>query len=211
MLRGTLVLFAGMFTVLILRRQLYIHHWLGMVLITAGAALVGASSVIYAAADAAAAGGDGDGGGGGSAGFGGLMGAAAALLGLGSGGGGALAWASGSSIGASSGASGSLGRALRVAAAPQGTMQASGVWALSGGGPSAAVAPLFGDGLVVCAQMFTALQFILEEKFLVQYKVLQGHMDGVWVYVCMFLEGLGIVRGGWWYAQVCTVWQAVLP
>jgi hypothetical protein len=60
MLRGTLVLFAGMFTVLILRRQLYIHHWLGMVLITAGAALVGASSVLYAGK----AGGSASGGGG---------------------------------------------------------------------------------------------------------------------------------------------------
>lgn len=46
MLRGTLVLFAGLFTIAILQRQLFIHHWLGMVLITAGAALVGASSLI---------------------------------------------------------------------------------------------------------------------------------------------------------------------
>ena len=30
MLRGTLVLFAGCFTIVILRRRLYIHHWLGM-------------------------------------------------------------------------------------------------------------------------------------------------------------------------------------
>ena len=29
MLRGTLVLFAGLFTVVLLRRPLYIHHWLG--------------------------------------------------------------------------------------------------------------------------------------------------------------------------------------
>ena len=33
MLRGTLVLFAGMFTMLLLRRRLFIHHWMGMVLI----------------------------------------------------------------------------------------------------------------------------------------------------------------------------------
>lgn len=46
MLRGTLVLFAGFFTIIILRRALYIHHWLGMVLITGGAALVGAASVL---------------------------------------------------------------------------------------------------------------------------------------------------------------------
>lgn len=47
MLRGTLVLFAGTFTVIILRRSLYSHHWLGMVLITAGAAIVGAASVLH--------------------------------------------------------------------------------------------------------------------------------------------------------------------
>jgi hypothetical protein len=34
MLRGTLVLFAGFFTLVIIRRRLYIHHWIGMVLIT---------------------------------------------------------------------------------------------------------------------------------------------------------------------------------
>lgn len=49
MLRGTLVVFAGIFTVTLLKRRLHLHHWLGIVLITAGAALVGASSVIYAA------------------------------------------------------------------------------------------------------------------------------------------------------------------
>jgi hypothetical protein len=47
------------------------------------------------------------------------------------------------------------------------------VWssAVAGGGPGVAAAPLLGDLLVVGAQMFTALQFILEEKFLVKYKV----------------------------------------
>ncbi|GFR44395.1 hypothetical protein Agub_g5618, partial [Astrephomene gubernaculifera] len=50
MLRGTLVLFAGFFTVTILRRRLYVHHWLGMALITGGAALVGAASVLSSAA-----------------------------------------------------------------------------------------------------------------------------------------------------------------
>lgn len=48
MLRGTLVIFAGMLTILVLRRRLRIHNWLGIVFITAGAALVGASSIIYA-------------------------------------------------------------------------------------------------------------------------------------------------------------------
>ncbi|KDD75578.1 hypothetical protein H632_c610p1, partial [Helicosporidium sp. ATCC 50920] len=37
MLRGTLVLFAGALTILILKRSLYSHHWMGMTLITAGA------------------------------------------------------------------------------------------------------------------------------------------------------------------------------
>jgi hypothetical protein len=56
-----------------------------------------------------------------------------------------------------------------------GVMLGSGqrVWsaAVAEGGPDVAAAPLFGDLLVVGAQMFTALQFILEEKFLVKYKV----------------------------------------
>ena len=47
MLRGTLVLFAGLLTILLLKRRLHTHHWLGMALIVAGAALVGASSVIF--------------------------------------------------------------------------------------------------------------------------------------------------------------------
>ena len=47
MLRGTLVLFAGLLTIVILKRRLHTHHWLGMALIVAGAALVGASSIIF--------------------------------------------------------------------------------------------------------------------------------------------------------------------
>ena len=43
MLRGTLVIFAGFLTVTLLKRQLHAQHWLGIVLITAGAAIVGAS------------------------------------------------------------------------------------------------------------------------------------------------------------------------
>ena len=46
MLRGTLVIWAGLLTIVILKRRLHSHHWFGMVLITAGAALVGASSII---------------------------------------------------------------------------------------------------------------------------------------------------------------------
>lgn len=43
MLRGTLVIFAGFLTVTLLKRRLHAQHWLGIVLITAGAAIVGAS------------------------------------------------------------------------------------------------------------------------------------------------------------------------
>jgi drug/metabolite transporter (DMT)-like permease len=128
MLRGTLVLFAGAFTVVILRRRLFSHHWLGMVLITAGAALVGASSIIYSSHDAA-----GD-------------------------------------------AGPSLLAALRAALGGGGGRS-------DGAGGGVAAAPLFGDILVVCAQAFNALQFILEEKFLTQYKVpalLAVGIEGLW-------------------------------
>lgn len=47
MLRGTLVIFAAGFTVVLLRRRLHTHHAFGVVLIAAGAALVGAANVVY--------------------------------------------------------------------------------------------------------------------------------------------------------------------
>ena len=56
MLRGTLVVFAGILTITMLKRRLRSHNWLGIVLITAGAALVGASSIVYDKEDAAAEG-----------------------------------------------------------------------------------------------------------------------------------------------------------
>jgi drug/metabolite transporter (DMT)-like permease len=95
MLRGTLVIFAGGLTVVILKRRLRSHNLLGLVLITAGAALVGASSLLYEKQDRAAGGG------------------------------------------------------AHAAAAPN---------------------PLLGDILVVLAQLLNALQFVVEEKFLRQYK-----------------------------------------
>jgi len=52
MLRGTLVVFAGIFTIVLLKRRLRSHNWFGIVLITAGAALVGASSIVYEKKDA---------------------------------------------------------------------------------------------------------------------------------------------------------------
>ncbi|KAF6261039.1 hypothetical protein COO60DRAFT_1294068 [Scenedesmus sp. NREL 46B-D3] len=138
MLRGTLVLFAGTFTILILRRQLFIHNWLGMVLITAGAALVGASSVIYQDSPGA--------------------------------------------------------HNNTLLAGP-----AAGL-SLAEAGAAAAAAPLFGDLLVVAAQMFTALQFIMEEKFLVKYKVpalLAIGLEGCWgLLLCSFvLPVTSLVKG----------------
>ena len=43
MLRGTMVVFAGLLTIVILRRTLHLHHWMGIILILAGATLVGTS------------------------------------------------------------------------------------------------------------------------------------------------------------------------
>ncbi len=43
MLRGTLVVCAGALTIGLLKRRLHIHHYFGITLITAGAALVAAS------------------------------------------------------------------------------------------------------------------------------------------------------------------------
>lgn len=224
MLRGTLVLFAGAFTVLILRRQLFIHHWLGMVLITAGAALVGASSVLYqdhpgssnllstgglmhpagwAPAPPTAPGGSWQAAGQPLGGGVGLLNATAAglhydpgvsrvasrgMLGMMPGGmaqlGTGIAAAAATAAGgtSSSGSSGHGGGDVSVDPFAAGSGLRPGVvpglhvWsaALREGGDVAA-APLFGDLLVVGAQMFTALQFILEEKFLVKYKV------GVWL------------------------------
>jgi hypothetical protein len=197
MLRGTLVLFAGTFTILILRRQLFIHNWLGMVLITAGAALVGASSVIYQDAPGAAnhtllagpAAGlglaaygalEGNGTAGSAVGWGGSTGsslhysagisrvASRGLLGWGQADGLGLATAGGLPHGGGGDASGLPARGWLAGVA--------GVLGLGeSSGADVAAAPLFGDMLVVAAQMFTALQFIMEEKFLVKYKVRGVH------------------------------------
>ena len=43
MLRGTMVVFAGLLTIVLLKRRLHLHHWMGIILIVAGAAMVGAS------------------------------------------------------------------------------------------------------------------------------------------------------------------------
>ncbi len=137
MLRGTLVLFAGFFTVLVLRRRLYIHHWLGMALITGGAALVGAASVLSKGSTPPPASPPpyfpppSSPGNGSSTLAGGSSGLYDAYGGAVEGGGGLVAGV----------------RRLLVAA-------------VAGGEPGvdAASAPLFGDLCVVAAQAFTALQ-----------------------------------------------------
>ncbi|WIA33541.1 hypothetical protein OEZ86_006665 [Tetradesmus obliquus] len=216
MLRGTLVLFAGTFTILILRRQLFIHNWLGMVLITAGAALVGASSVIYQDAPGAQnntlLAGPAAGGLGAAGAF--ANGTASAALAWGGAAGSSLHYSAGISRVASRGLLG-WGQADAAAAAavgglPGGAAAAgggvpgggwlagglggglAGVLGLGeGGGADVASAPLFGDMLVVAAQMFTALQFIMEEKFLVKYKVpalLAVGLEGCWgLLLCAFV------------------------
>eukprot|EP01025_Chloroclados_australasicus_P038291 TRINITY_DN3933_c2_g1_i2.p1 TRINITY_DN3933_c2_g1~~TRINITY_DN3933_c2_g1_i2.p1 ORF type:complete len:518 (+),score=34.21 TRINITY_DN3933_c2_g1_i2:139-1692(+) len=47
-LRGTLIIFTALFTRLVLRKVLYFHHWIGLVMLVVGAAIVGISSVIFA-------------------------------------------------------------------------------------------------------------------------------------------------------------------
>ncbi|KAG2431070.1 hypothetical protein HXX76_009603 [Chlamydomonas incerta] len=148
MLRGTLVLFAGFFTVTVLRRRLYIHHWLGMVLITGGAALVGAASVLS------------------------------------------------THHGGAPGPSPSPSPSLSPSPGLTGDRGGGGNWLLLDGwrklalaalgsepGVDAASAPLFGDLCVVAAQAFTALQFILEEKFVAEFRVptlLAVGLEGAW-------------------------------
>lgn len=163
MLRGTLVLFAGAFTVLILRRRLYLHHWLGMTLIVAGAALVGAASILYsghhhvhpsAAPPLAPPG---------------------AMLGEN--------WTGQVEVERASDSSWTVQGVVQRASGFGGGGDASvarklvgwaGVWEGEEGGggvPAAAASPLFGDCMVIAAQAFNALQFILEEKYLGQYRI----------------------------------------
>ncbi|KAK9863936.1 hypothetical protein WJX84_010068 [Apatococcus fuscideae] len=125
MLRGTLVIFAGFLTVTLLKRQLHAQHWLGIVLITAGAAIVGASSVLSSDNDLP------------------------------------------TSLTANSSKRGSWLGALR---------------GFSGSG-DAATAPLFGDLLVILAQLAAATQFIVEEKYLAKFRVpalLAVGLEGFW-------------------------------
>ncbi|EFC46438.1 predicted protein [Naegleria gruberi] len=48
MLRGILVVFTGLFSVIFLKARLYYHHWFGLLLILVGCVIVGLSSYLYA-------------------------------------------------------------------------------------------------------------------------------------------------------------------
>jgi drug/metabolite transporter (DMT)-like permease len=47
MTRGALVLFVGLFSVLFLKRKLYLYHWLSLVIVVLGVAIVGLAGAIY--------------------------------------------------------------------------------------------------------------------------------------------------------------------
>ena len=47
MTRGALVLFVGLFSVLFLKRKLFLYHWISLVIVVAGVALVGLAGAIY--------------------------------------------------------------------------------------------------------------------------------------------------------------------
>ncbi|GFH19006.1 uncharacterized protein HaLaN_15891, partial [Haematococcus lacustris] len=150
MLRGTLVLFAGILTVTILRRRLYSHHWVGLVLIVAGAAIVGAASLLAAPEEGSAAVAPGP--------HPPAMEAGTASQPLLSG------LTARGLLGSAQGGEGLHLGLLRLRHA----LLAGGQQGYSAAGNTA---PLFGDALVVLAQGFAALQFILEEKFLGTYRM----------------------------------------
>lgn len=55
MLRGSLVVFNGIFSCIFLKQRLYPHHIAGILIIVAGTVVVGLSSVLNGHADASAA------------------------------------------------------------------------------------------------------------------------------------------------------------
>ncbi|KAF5837360.1 hypothetical protein DUNSADRAFT_4464 [Dunaliella salina] len=204
MLRGTLVLFAGCLTILILRRRLYLHHWLGMVLIAAGAAIVGFASVVqsnrhypphhhrWLPPPAMSSPGES------------ILGVGMQQQGsldMGSEdmGGGVLPEADVPLTGRSLMDSHWLVRGLhtlRKGGSSSGSSSSSTDGWGSGQGDlngdvrgegwlhaGAPVLPIVGDTLVVLAQLFAAAQFILEEKFLAKYRMqplLAVGVEGAW-------------------------------
>lgn len=52
MLRGSVVIFTGILSVVFLKRKLYVFHWLGMICVLIGATLVGVASVMDSGSNA---------------------------------------------------------------------------------------------------------------------------------------------------------------
>eukprot|EP00798_Chlamydomonas_sp_ICE-L_P022126 gene22126-29187_t len=164
MLRGTIVLYAGIFTLIVVRRKLYIHHWMGMAFIVTGAAVVGAASVIYKDKSDVPP-----------------------LTDL------SLASLSSSLLEHTVSHRGLLGVADSfLHGQPVGDVgngERLREWSAVGqeGG---AIAPLFGDIMIFLAQIFAALQFILEEKYLTKFRVeplLAVGIEGAWgLLLCIF-------------------------
>jgi drug/metabolite transporter (DMT)-like permease len=178
LLQLTRQLRAALFTMLILRRRLHLHHWQGMMLIAVGAFVVGLSSVLHAAP-------------------------------------GGLPpephhqhrphhdytdyeyhhdHESHDSI---SNASGSTGRRL-LAALSAGLAELNPLQAhrhrggAGGSGGESNIKPLLGNLFVMGAQIFTALQFVVEEKSVKQFRMpalLAVGLEGFWglVLSCAYL------------------------
>ena len=53
MLRGIVVVFNGLLSMIFLKQRLYFHHWGGIILIVAGTSIVGLNSILYPAGEGA--------------------------------------------------------------------------------------------------------------------------------------------------------------
>ncbi|KAL4853473.1 Solute carrier family 35 member F6 [Chlorella vulgaris] len=171
MLRGTLVIFAGLLTILLLHRRLHAHHWLGIVLIGAGAALVGASSLLHAPHHHHQT---------------------PPTHGLGA--------AQHQSVGSGSTEAHrqlSLRSLLLLDRLPVAVAGDSGA---DGDGGITAPSPLLGNTLVVLAQLLAAACIIVEEKYLVRYRapvLLAVGLEGFWglALCCAALPALSLIQG----------------
>mmetsp|Transcript_15856 Transcript_15856/g.34383 ORF Transcript_15856/g.34383 Transcript_15856/m.34383 type:complete len:513 (-) Transcript_15856:246-1784(-) len=171
MLRGTLVFFAGLLTIVVLKRKLHSYNWLGMLLVVTGATICGYSSVHYAKMDAA----------------------------------------SKTTENFANGTLAMMDASDRLSPPPDRLFDELSGYFLKGpvlegeedtpvdrdDAASKAALALFGDVLIVCSQMGTAMQFVLEEKFIRRYKVqplFAVGMEGFWgvLYCAMALPLLQV-------------------
>ena len=153
MLRGCVVLFSGLLTIVILKRKLHSHHWAGMFMIIFGAAAVGVADYLNQPAH--------------NKGDHNNNHPHAMLLGF--------------------------------------QKQSS---------PDAAN-PIFGNILVICAQVAAAFQFIIEEKFLSKYQVppLKAvGLEGLWgLVICSIgLPVLGYIKDDSLYGDVVVAFNEII-